>query len=76
MSPTHFRPAPTRLANALWFWQEEDIIVRLDDEPIRNTGELSKFLIAHPPGEIVTVVFFRGSEERTTQVTLTERPKG
>ncbi|MCH7620588.1 MAG: trypsin-like peptidase domain-containing protein [Chloroflexi bacterium] len=55
--------------------QEEDIIVRLDDEPIRNTGELSKFLIAHPPGETVTVVFFRGSEEKSAQVTLEERPR-
>jgi len=55
--------------------QEEDIIVRLDDEPIRNTGELSKFLIAHPPGETVTVVFFRGSEEKSAQITLEERPR-
>jgi len=55
--------------------QEEDVIVELGDEPIRNTGELSKFLIAHPPGDTVTVVYFRGSEKRTTQVTLAERPK-
>ena len=53
----------------------EDVIVELGDEPIRNTGELSKFLIAHPPGDTVTVVYFRGSEKRTTQVTLAERPK-
>ena len=38
--------------------QEEDVIVELGDEPIRNTGELSKFLIAHPPGSMVTVVYF------------------
>lgn len=55
--------------------QEEDVIVELGDEPIRNTGELSKFLIVHPPGDTVTVVYFRGSEKRTTQVTLAERPK-
>ena len=55
--------------------REEDIIVRLDDVPIRNTGELSKFLITHPPGETITVVFFRGSEEKSVQVTLEERPK-
>jgi len=54
--------------------EEEDVIVQMGDEPIRNTGELSKFLIAHPPGETVTIVFFRGSEERTTRVTLEERP--
>ncbi len=55
--------------------QEEDVIVELGDEPIRNTGELSKFLIAHPPGDTVTVVYFRGSEKRSAQVTLAERPK-
>ena len=56
--------------------QEEDVIVRLDDVPIGNTGELSKFLIAHPPGETVTVVFFRGNEERITQITLGKSPTG
>ena len=55
--------------------QEEDVIVELGDEPIRNTGELSKFLIAHPPGDTVTVVYFRGSEKRSARVTLAERPK-
>ena len=55
--------------------QEEDVIVELGDEPIRNTGELSKFLIAHPPGDTVTVVYFRGSEKRSAQVSLAERPK-
>ena len=54
--------------------QEEDIIVQLHDEPVRNTGELAKFLVAHPPGQTVTVVFFRGSTEITTRVTLQERP--
>ena len=55
--------------------EEEDVIVKMGGEPIRNTGELSRFLIAHPPGETVTVVFFRGSEEKTTQVTFAEQPK-
>lgn len=52
----------------------EDIIVQLEDFPITNTGELSKFLIAHPPGETVTVVFYRNSEEKTIQLTLGKRP--
>jgi len=55
--------------------QEEDVIVQMDDASLRNTGELSKFLIAHPPGDAVTVVYFRGNEKRRTQVTLAERPK-
>jgi len=56
--------------------EEEDVIVQMGNEPIRNTGELSKFLIAHPPGETVTIVYFRGSKEKTTQVTVAEQPKG
>ena len=56
--------------------QDEDVIVQMGGTPIRNTGELSKFLIAHPPGDTVTVVFFRGNEEKTTQVTFAKQPKG
>ena len=55
--------------------QEEDVIVQLGGQPIRNTGDLSKFLIAHPPGETVSVLFLRGSDQRTTQVILGDRPK-
>ena len=54
---------------------ERDVIVKLDDEPIPNTGALSKFLIAHPPGDTVTVEFYRGQEKRTTQITFGERPE-
>lgn len=55
--------------------EEEDVIVQLGKEPIHNTGELSKFLLIHLPGETVTVVFFRGSEQMTAQVILRERPR-
>ena len=55
--------------------REEDIIVQLEDFHIPNTGQLSKFLIAHIPGETVTVVFYRGGEEKTSQLTLGERPR-
>ncbi|MCH8185332.1 MAG: trypsin-like peptidase domain-containing protein [Chloroflexi bacterium] len=55
--------------------QEQDVVVQMGDERIRNTGELSLFLMAHLPGETVTMVFLRGEEERTTQITLQERPR-
>ena len=55
--------------------QEGDVIVQLGDEPIANTGEMSKFLLAHLPGETVTIVYFRGPDEITTEVTLGERPR-
>ena len=48
----------------------EDVIVRLADQPIRDTGELSQFLIAHAVGETVTVVFFRGDQQMTGSITL------
>ena len=54
--------------------QDEDVIVQMDGEAIRNTGELSKFLIAHPPGGTVTIVFFRNSEKMTAQVTFAKQP--
>ena len=49
-----------------------DIIVQLGDKPIANTGELSNFLIDHPPGETVDVVFYRDQDRVTTTLTLGE----
>ena len=54
--------------------REEDVIVQMSGESIRNTGELSKFMIANLPGETVTIVFFRGADRKTTQATLGEHP--
>lgn len=56
--------------------QEEDVIVVMNDQPIPNTGELSQFLLAHPPGERVSITFFRNGQEQTTEVVLGERPGG
>ena len=50
-------------------------IVQMGDEPIRNIGERSMLLIAHPPGNTVTVVCFTGNEKRTTQATFAAQPK-
>lgn len=54
--------------------QVEDIIVQLGETPIRNTGELSKFLIANKPGETVAVVYYRGANEMRDELTLGGRP--
>ena len=56
--------------------QENDIIVELGDEEIRNTAYLSRFLAEHKPGEQVTVKFYRGLEEFTGQIELGSRPEG
>ena len=53
----------------------EDVIVKLGEVDIANTGELSRFLVAHPPGETVDVVFYRRNQKQTVTLTLGERPK-
>ena len=50
--------------------QIADIIVQLGDVAITNTGELSKFLLAHPPGDTIEVVIVRGTQTLSTTLTL------
>ena len=51
-----------------------DIILSMGDQPLRNTGELSKFLISHQPGDVVNVTLLRDGEELIASITLAERP--
>ena len=52
----------------------EDVIVKLSGEPITNTGELSKFMLAHPPGSTVEVEYYRRDAQATATVTLGTSP--
>ena len=52
----------------------EDVIVRLSGEPITNTGELSRFLLAHPPGSTVEVEYYRRDVPGTATITLGTSP--
>ena len=52
----------------------EDVIVKLSGEPITNTGELSKFMLAHPPGSTVEVEYYRRDAGATAIVTLGTSP--
>ena len=54
--------------------KEEDVIIQLGEQDINNTGELSKFLIDHLPGETVALVYFRGHKKISTNITLGQRP--
>ena len=54
--------------------QGEDVIVALGGKNIRNTGDLSKFLLENLPGEQVTIRIYRGNEEFETEATLGEKP--
>ena len=51
-----------------------DIIMSIDEEPIRNTGDLAKFLLKHPPGNTVQVRVYRGNNAGTLEVTLGSSP--
>ena len=55
--------------------READIIVEMGGEPIPNTGQLSKFLIEHPPGDTVDLVFFRGERRISAKITLGQQPR-
>lgn len=51
-----------------------DIIVAVDDEPIRTESALSAAIASKAPGDEVAVTYYRGSDKRSTTVRLGERP--
>jgi len=51
-----------------------DILFQINDILLDNTGELSKFLLAHPPGELVNVALYRNGEAQTLPVELGDQP--
>jgi S1-C subfamily serine protease len=54
-----------------------DLLIQLDDRPISNTGDLSKFLLEHPPGDTVDATIYPAGSDKTVvrRVTLGERPE-
>ena len=53
----------------------DDVIVQLNEDPIASTGDLGRFLMAHPPGETVVVTYYRGEDQLTVDLVLGERPE-
>jgi S1-C subfamily serine protease len=53
--------------------REGDIIIRVNDTAVGNLQEYSNLLRALSPGQRVTVVLRRGSEDVKVDVTLAER---
>ncbi len=51
-----------------------DVIVAIDGHPIRNTGDLSKFLLGHPPGQRISLRLYRGGAEMETEAILGNMP--
>ena len=51
-----------------------DVIVQIGDTQIKNTGNVATAVRKHQPGEKVTVTYVRGSDRKTADVTLVQRP--
>ena len=54
--------------------EEEDIIVKFDDEEIRTAQELIEEIHSREIGQEVTIVYWRGDQKNTTSATLTVSP--
>ncbi len=53
--------------------QKGDIIIKLGDHPIMNLKGYSEALKTFKPGDTTTIVYKRGDEEFTSEITLQER---
>ena len=51
-----------------------DVIVAMDGQPIRNTGDLSRFLLDNHPGQRISVRLYRGESVLETEATLGDMP--
>lgn len=51
-----------------------DVIIRFGDEPIVSADDAVLAIRAHDVGERVEITYLRGGSQRTTSVTLIERP--
>jgi serine protease Do len=51
-----------------------DIIVKLGNQDIHNTGDLQQALISTPPGTKVTVTYYHSNDKKTADITLATRP--
>jgi S1-C subfamily serine protease len=54
--------------------QVDDILVKIDGADVNTSGDLFAFLAQHHAGEKVTVAYYRGSGQHSTEVTLEAQP--
>lgn len=52
--------------------QPNDILLKINNQPVNNTFELNKILVPKRPGDRVTVTYWSRGETKTAQVTLAE----
>jgi S1-C subfamily serine protease len=51
-----------------------DIIVGIDDHPVRSADDVGKLISSHEPGDVVVLRVRRGGKSVTVPVTLAKRP--
>lgn len=57
--------------------RHEDVIVRVDQTPVKNNRDLIDYVSGKRPGTKVTITYIRGGQEKTTVATLeTRREEG
>ena len=54
--------------------QRGDVIVQIGDTPVKDGGSVATAVRRHNPGEKVTITYVRGSDRKTADVTLVQRP--
>ena len=54
--------------------KEEDVIIKINDAPIRKFADLTGYLGSKRPGDRVNVTFLRNGEEKTLSVELKRTP--
>ncbi len=54
--------------------QEEDVIVKLDDEDIIQPGQLQNLIARHRPGDEIELEIYRGGKPRSLNLRLGEAP--
>jgi putative serine protease PepD len=52
--------------------QVGDLIIKVDDRPVEGVDDLIALTRLHKVGDVVTVTYVRGGDEKTVQVTLQE----
>lgn len=54
--------------------QKNDVLVSIAGKPLRDYGSIGVALTGKRAGDVVEVVYYRGSEKRTVQMELSKRP--
>lgn len=55
--------------------KEEDVILKIDNRPVKNVNELSTWVAATAPGTVVTLTILRDGKQEEVKVKLGELPE-